>query len=609
MGKIKQIKDAPTVTTLQLVECAAGRRPADIIITGGRWVCVQTGEIIPSTDIAILGGKIAYIGPSAAHTMGEATRVIEAWDRFLVPGLLDAHMHVESGMLTISEFVRAVLPHGTTGMFIDPHEIANVFGLRGVRLMVDEAATQPVHVWVQVPSCIPSSPGMETPGAVFGPAEVAEALTWPGVIGLGEMMNFPAVIAGDSGLHAELDAARRAGKVLGGHYASPDLGQAFHAYAAAGIMDDHEGTTAKDAVLRARQGMKVMMRYGSAWHDVREQSRAITEDGLSLRNFLLCTDDSHSETLVNEGHMDRVVRHAVTQGLSPLEALQMATINTAEHFGVSHEVGQLAPGRWADILIVSQLNVLSIDTVIARGAVAAEAGTLLLEPVPHRYPAWARDSVCLARPLKPEDFRLPAPTMDKVIVNVIGVIENQAPTQHIRQEMAVVEGEIRPDISQDVCKLALVERHKSSGVVQMGLVHGFGFTVPCAVASTVAHDSHQLLVAGTDETCMATAANYLARCGGGQVVVLNNRVIGAVELKIGGLMSVKRAEDVAREAASVLRGFRECGCTLNNPNMQLSLLALVVIPALRISDLGLVDVTQRKFIPLISGYHNREAGR
>ncbi len=310
-------KKNSTYNSRLLVDCAAGRIPAETVIRGGRWVCVQTGEIIPSTDIAVINGRIAYVGPDASYTIGSETQVIEAADRFLVPGLLDAHMHVESGMLTVSEFVRAVIPHGTTGMFIDPHEVANVFGLRGVRLMVDEALTQPIHVWVQVPSCVPSSPGMETPGASLGPAEIAEALTWPGVIGLGEMMNFPGIIASDPGLHSELDAARQNGRTIGGHYASPDLGIPFHAYAAGGIQDDHEGTTAEDAVARARQGMKVMMRYGSAWHDVREQVRAITESGLSMRNFLLCTDDSHSETLVNEGHMDRVVRHAITQGLAP----------------------------------------------------------------------------------------------------------------------------------------------------------------------------------------------------------------------------------------------------------------------------------------------------
>ena len=229
------------------------------------------------------------------------------------PGLLDAHMHVESGMLTVTEFVRAVIPHGTTGMFIDPHEIANVFGLRGVRLMVDEAAIQPIHVWVQMPSCVPSAPGLETPGASIGPDEVAEAMTWPGMIGLGEMMNFPAYIRATRRCTPRWLPPAAAGKVIGGHYASPDLGLPFHGYVAGGPEDDHEGTRLEDAVARVRQGMKAMLRFGSAWHDVAAQIRAVTEIGLDPRHFILCTDDSHSATLVGEGHMDR----AVTPGDRP----------------------------------------------------------------------------------------------------------------------------------------------------------------------------------------------------------------------------------------------------------------------------------------------------
>ena len=257
--------------------------------------------------------RIAYVGEDASHTIGPKTVVIDADGQYLVPGLLDGHVHIESGMVTVTEFVRAVLPHGTTGLFIDPHEIANVFGLRGVRLMVDDAALQPVHVFVQMPSCVPSAPGFETPGAVLGPKDVTEAMTWPGIIGLGEMMDFPGVYEGDDKVHAEMSATRAAGKVIGGHYASPDLGRRFHGYVAGGPQDDHEGSRLEDAVARARQGMKVMMRYGSAWHDVAAQVKAVTELGLSSRQFLLCADDILSETLVNEGHMDRIIRHAIAK--------------------------------------------------------------------------------------------------------------------------------------------------------------------------------------------------------------------------------------------------------------------------------------------------------
>lgn len=582
-----------------LVDCAMGRIPADMVIRDGRWVCVQTGEILDHTDVAILDGRFAYVGEDASHTIGESTRVIDAHGMHLVPGLLDGHMHVESGMVTVSEFVRAVLPHGTTGMFIDPHEIANVFGLRGVRLMVEEARQQPIHVYVQMPSCVPSAPGFETPGATIGPAEVAEAMTWPGIIGLGEMMNFPGVYNGDDKVHSEMAVTRQSGKVIGGHYASPDLGMRFHGYVAGGPQDDHEGTRKEDALARARQGMRVMMRYGSGWKDVEEQVKAILEDGLEPRLFSLCTDDSHSETLVNEGHMDRAIRHAVSQGLPPMTAIQMATINTAEHFGLTREMGMIAPGRYADLVLVKNLKNFFVDMVIARGEVAVENGTLLADHPVVRYPDWALHSVHFPHMLTPEDFVIPALRDFPHTAHVIGIIENQAPTKHLLMTVIPEKGEILVDMKRDVMKLALIERHHNTGKVQMGLVQGYGFKSPCAVASTVAHDAHNMIVVGTDGENMAIAVNHLAAMDGGQIVVKEGKVIGKVALPIAGLMSDQPAVKVAEEAGTVLEGFKQCGCYLQNPNMQLSLLGLVVIPELRISDLGLVDTSKFDFVHLL----------
>lgn len=583
-----------------LVDCAMGRSPADLVIRDGQWVSVQSGEVIPHTDIAVVADRIAYVGPDAAHTIGPNTLVIQAGGRYLVPGLLDAHMHVESGMLTVTEFVRSVLPHGTTGIFADPHEIANVFGLRGVRLMVDEAGQQPIHVFVQMPSCVPSAPGLETPGAIIGPGEVAEAMTWPGIIGLGEMMNYSGVYNGDDKVHAEMAVTRQSEKAIGGHYASPDLGLPFHGYVAGGPGDDHEGTRLEDAVARARQGMYVMMRYGSAWHDVAAQVKAVTELGMDSRHFVLCTDDSHSETLTDEGHMDRVVRHAVSLGLDPVTAIQMATINTAEYFGLGRELGSIAPGRFADILLVKDIKDLHADLVIARGVKTAEEGRLYVEMPLITYPKWALHSVHLLRRLSADDFRLTTPlTGPQAKAHVIGVMENQAPTRHLEVTVPVVRGEVYADISRDLAKVAMVERHRQTGRVQVALVQGFGFSEPCAVASSVAHDSHQIIVVGTDDADMATAVNALAEWGGGQVVVRGGEIIGRVELPIAGLMSSERGEVVSQKAATVLAGFKTCGCRLNNPNMQLSLLGLVVIPELRISDLGLVDVNSFDFIQVL----------
>ncbi len=589
--------------TRALVDVAMGRKPADLVIRNGQWVNVQSGEILPHTDVAVKDGHVAFVGESAKHAIGKGTKVIDAKGRYLVPGLLDAHMHVESGMVTVTEFVRAVAVRGTTGMFVDPHEIANIFGLKGVKLMVDEAAKQPIHVWVQMPSCVPSAPGLETPGASIGPDEVAEAMTWPGIIGLGEMMNFPGVYNGDEKMLAEMAVTHAANKTVGGHYASPDLGLPFHGYAAGGAEDDHEGTRLEDAVARVRQGMKAMLRYGSAWLDVAAQVGAITEKKLDSRRFILCTDDSHAQTISHDGHMDRVLRHAIEQGLDPLTAIQMMTINAAEHFGLTREIGMIAPGRWADIVLAKDLRNFKADLVMAKGQVIAENGKWKVDLPKVSYPSWAVQSVHLKRALQAQDFALKAEAGlgPRVTANVIGVIENQAPTRHLKMEVQLNDGEVHSDVRNDLAKIALVERHRGTGGVTVGLVSGFGFKEKCAIGSTVAHDSHHMIVVGTDDSDMAVAANALAKMGGGQVVVKNGKVIGRVELGIAGLMSTERAEAVAKKAATVLEGFRKCGCTLNNPNMQLSLLALVVIPELRISDKGLVDVTKFDFVPVLEG--------
>lgn len=590
--------------TKRLVDVAMGREKADLVITRGRWVCVQSGEIIPNTDIAVVDERIAFVGDDASHTIGEGTRVVDAEGMYLVPGLLDAHMHVESGMITVTEFVRAVAPRGTTGMFIDPHEIANVFGLKGVKLMADEAATQPIHVWVQVPSCVPSAPGLETPGSSIGPEDVAKAMKWDRIIGLGEMMNFPGVYFSDQNMHAEMAVTREAGKVIGGHYAALDLGIPFHGYVAGGPEDDHEGTRKEDAIARVRQGMKAMLRYGSGWLDVEAQIAAINEDKLDSRHFLLCTDDSHSETLVNDGHMDRVLRHTIGLGTDPMTALQMATINTAEHFGVARDMGMIAPGRYADILLVRDLHDFHPEKVYTRGRLLAEKGVWRIELPTSEYPEWASQSVNVKNPLAAADFKLlvdPELAGSNLTAHVIGVVEGQAPTRHLTMPVQAEDGEIKIDLERDLLKIALVERHQATGGVVVGLVSGFGLKGKCALGSTVAHDSHHMIVVGTDEEQMALAANQLADMNGGQVVVKDGNVIGSVALPIAGLMSTKHADVVAEEAASVLAGFQACGCKIINPNMQLSLLALVVIPELRISDLGLVDVIKFDFVPILEG--------
>ncbi|MCR9135998.1 MAG: adenine deaminase [Alphaproteobacteria bacterium] len=576
----------------RLIDVAMGRTHADMVIRNGKWVNVYSGEIVPGTDIAIADGRFAFVGANAEHAIGDATVIIDAEGRYLVPGLCDGHMHVESGMVTVTEFARAVIPHGTTTMFIDPHEIANVLGMPGVKLMHDEAVSLPINVLVQMPSCVPSAPGLENAGATLSVEDVQEAMQWPNICGLGEMMNFPGVAFNDPKMLGEIAATQLADKTVGGHYASPDLGLPFHGYAAGGPADDHEGTRMEDAIARVRQGMRAMLRLGSAWYDVAPQIKAVTEAGLDPRNFILCTDDSHSGTLVNDGHMNRVVRHAIEQGLRPITAIQMATLNTAQHFGMEREFGSIAPGRRADLILTSDLATLDIETVIARGKVLAENGALTVDIAPSDYPDFAKNTVHLGKQLHAGDFDVMAPDgANGVRARVIGVIENQAPTRALEADLPVADGVVGMDRVNDVCQIALVERHDKTGGVVNGFVSGFGYTADCAMASTVAHDSHHMIVVGTNKEDMALAANRLGEVGGGITVFSNGKELALVELPIAGLMSDERSEIVAAKADRLVEAMRECGCTLNNAYMQHSLLALVVIPEIRISDLGIIDVT------------------
>ena len=581
-----------------LINVAAGRAPADTVIRGGIWVNVHTREALPEYSIAIKHGRIACVVPDASYCTGPKTEIIEANERYMIPGLCDGHMHIESGMLTPAEFSAAVIPHGTTTMFTDPHEIANVLGLEGVRFMHDEALMQPVNIWTQMPSCAPSAPGMETTGYEISAEDVAEAMTWPGIIGLGEMMNFPGVIAGDSQMLAEIAATQDAGKTVGGHYASPDLGPNFAAYLAGGPADDHEGVFEVDAIARMRQGMRSMIRLGSAWYDVETQIKAITQKGLDSRNMILCTDDCHSGTLVHEGHMNRVIRHAIDCGCDPLTALQMATINTATHFGLEREIGSLTPGRRADVILTSDLKTLPIERVIARGKTVALEGKLATD-CPHlKWPDRVRRTVHVRKKLEAIDFEIHAPKdCNRVTANVIGVVENQAPTKALKRDFPVFNDIV--EAAEDTCQVALVERHNATGGVTNAFITGFNYKGKMAMASTVAHDSHHMIVVGTDRSQMALAANRLAEVGGGITIFRDNTEMALVELPIAGLMSDRPAKDVATQANKMMEAMADCGCTLNNAYMQHSLLALVVIPELRISDLGLVDTRSFEFVPVL----------
>ena len=615
----------------ELIATARGDLPATLVIRGGRLVNVCTGEIQDGINVAVRGSRIAYVGPNEPYATDENTEIVEAGGRFVAPGLIDGHCHIESTQLTVGQFARAVLPMGTTAGFFDAHEITNVLGLKGLRLMLEEARTTPMAAYMQVASCVPaSSLDLETPGAVIGAEEVAEALSWgPDVIALGEVMNFPGVVYGDPRMIEEIRAALKAGRIVDGHYTwSPD--DRLSAYAAAGITGDHELVTPEDALARLRLGMYAMIRRGSAWHDVAQTVRAHTEWGVDPRRIVLVTDDRSAESLIEEGHMNFVVRHAIQQGVRPVTAFQMATLNAAERFGVQRDIGSVTPGSYADIILLDgNLADVNVAMTIAAGKVVAKDGRMVVEFPPFAYPPEATGTVRLARPLAPQDFEIRIPRADgEVKVRAIRVIENHAETKEEIITLPVVGGKLvvggalrapgqdtagqgsgvsgsdgqgssEPGASRpDVAKLAVVERHGKSGAISLGIVTGLGFNKPVAVATTVAHDSHNLMIVGNSDELMARAGNELAARGGGIAVLIGCE--GGTEgegvksvlmpLPIAGLMSPEPYERVAEQSRAVGRALVEAGCTLNYAFMTISLLALVVIPELRLSDKGLVKV-------------------
>jgi adenine deaminase len=584
--------------TRELAATARGELPATLVVRGGTLVSVTSGEILPNTSVAVQGPRIAYVGPDASHTIGDETRIIEAEGRYVAPGFLDGHCHIESTQLTVTQFARAVLPLGTTGGFFDAHEITNVLGLRGLRLMVEEARTTPLAAYMQVASCVPStSTRLETPGAVIGPEEVAEALGWgEDVIALGEVMNFPGVVFGDEKMHAEIDAALRAGKIADGHFAWPPDDWRLAAYAASGITGCHEGTTAEDTVWRLRRGMYAKLRHGSAWNDVPATIKAHTELGLEGRRILLVTDDRSPESLVTEGHINFVLRHAIRQGVRPITAFQMVTLNPAERFGVWRDVGSVTPGRCADIILLEgNLADVNVVLTIAAGRVVAEGGRIVAELPSFEYPHDALNTVKLDGRISRDHFDVLAPSENgSVRARAIRVVENSIETKEEWVELPVENGLVRLDPQEDISKLCVIERHGKTGEHRTGFVGGLGFKKSAALATTVAHDCHNLIVMGNSEDMMVRAAQAVVGAQGG-VAVATGEETTLLALPVAGLMSPEPYEEVAKRSEAVVAALREAGCTLDHAFMTLSFLALVVLPELHLSDKGLVGVSEEGF--------------
>jgi len=584
--------------TRTLVDTAMGKLKADLVVRNVSLVNVDSEEIIEGQDVAIKKDRIAFVG-QAEHTIGPTTRVMNAAGKYLVPGFIDGHMHIESAMVTATEFARAVLPHGTTTAFVDPHEITNVLGLSGVRFFLNESRDLPLKILITLPSCVPAAPGFETTGGSIGPPEIEEALKWNGVAALGEMMNYPGVISSDPQVHGEIAATLKAGRVAEGH-AVDLLDRDLVAYVAAGITSCHESTKKVQALQKLRLGMYVMLRESSAWRDIAETIRVITEEKLSSRHICLVTDDREPHSILAEGHVDHVVRRAIEEGVDPIRAIQMASINVAEHYECSRNIGSIAPARLADMLILDRLSSVSIRTVIANGQVVSQDGKLTVNIPSPKLPEFTRKSIVLKAPPTIEDLNVRAKTAQQTVkVRAIGIIPASAYTDSLELETRAKDGRVYSNVDEDLLKIAVFERHKGTGNKAVGFVKGFGLREG-AVASTVAHDSHNLVVAGASDEDMIIAVKQLVAGGGGMVVVRKGKVVAQISLPIAGLMSDKPVEQVADQVEQLKDAWVSLGCSLPSPYMNLALTTLSVIPKLRITDKGLLDTVNFKFVsPII----------
>jgi len=576
----------------RVVATAMGREPADLIIRNGRLVNVNIARIQDGVDVAVRDGIIAFVG-QGGHLVADAhTRVVDAGGRFLVPGFIDTHDHVESSLVDVRSFAAGILPEGTTTIACDNHELTNVFGLRAVELFHQTAAGLPLKVLVAMPVCVPSIPGFEDAGATIGAEDAARAYAEGWAQLQGEQMNFPGVIYGDPHCHGITAASLRAGVVLTGHYASLDLDPGLPAFVAAGMTACHEGTTAGAAMRRAELGCYAQQRYGTAWLDMPQTIRAVTENpGLDTRFFTLVTDDVTPSTIAGQGHLSRVVREAIAQGVAPVQAIQMVTINAAQLLERSRWIGTISPGRAADILIVSDLVKLTIDQVFADGVLVAEHGRMRVEWPAYAYPEWAMHSVHLA-PLTAADFRIPAERPE--LVRVMRLFPGQVHTTEEHHRIAPALGSLAADPARDLAKAALFYRHEPrpglTGTRGLGFVSGLRFKPGVAYASTFAHDCHNLLVVGSDDEAMALAGNELIRAGGGIAMVIDGKVDALLPLPLGGLMALDPVAETARKLWAVEQSFRDAGCPFDAIEMTLSLLGLIVLEELHLSNRGYVSL-------------------
>lgn len=564
----------------ELIEVARGLRPADLVLRNGNIVNVVSGEVIKG-DLAIYKDRIVGMGDYEGH------RTIDVQGAFIAPGFIDAHMHLESSMVTAKEFARAVVPRGTTSVVCDPHEIANVLGLDGIKYILDSSEGLPMDVFVMLPSCVPST-HLETGGATLSAKDLASLADHPRVLGLGEMMNVPGVLNLLPDVLDKLDLF--SDKVIDGH--CPQLtGKDLAAYVSAGISSDHECSDKEEALEKLRNGMHLMLREGTAAKNVAELAEIVTAQNAFSCHF--CTDDRHPDDLINDGHMDAVLRSAVRSGITPILAIQMATIYTANYFRL-REHGRLTPGSIADVVVLDSLESFEAILVLKNGKIVAERGSMVVE-LTETSTAYCAPSIKVD--WSKLDLKVRAENKEQVKVKTIGLIPEQIITLNLEYELPVEGGEVLPDLESDVLKIAVIERHHATGNFGVGFVKGFGLKEG-AIASSVAHDSHNLVVIGTNDEDMLAAVKHIENLGGGQAVVAGGKVLADLPLSIAGLISPLSLEEVSKAGKECNAAAKKLGCTLDDPFMTMSFLALPVIPELKLTDMGLVDVNDFKVVPL-----------
>jgi len=561
------------------VAVARGDEPPDLVLAGGMVLSVFSGEVFRA-DVAVADGHVVGVG----EYDGPVKRDVS--NRYLVPGFIDGHCHIESSKLDVGEFARCVLQRGTTSVVVDPHELANVLGTAGVEYVLRASNGLPLGVYVMMPSCVPAS-AFESPAETLTAGDFAELLGRRRVIGIAEMMNYPAVIAGDPAVFDKL--ALTGFSRIDGH--APALsGRALNAYLAAGPTSDHECTTLEEAREKLRLGMWIMIREASMIRNLEALLPLVQQHGTD--NCMFVTDDREAGTLLGEGHMNSIVRKATALGLSVADAVKLASLNVARYHGLEGR-GAIAPGYWADILVLPDLVRFEPEAVLREGRVVVEAGECL--PFDrHPVPDTVRHTVRTA-PLESSSFVVG--DRGDTCIRVLDLVPDQVLTRAGTAQPARAGGRLLADPERDLAKLAVVERHHSTGRVGLGFVRGFGLKQG-AFASTVAHDAHNLVVVGVSDDDMAACVGALSSAGGGLAVARDGRVVGLLPLEIAGLMSTAPAEEVVNQLEKLERALRDMGVTLETPFMYLSFLALSVIPELRLTDQGLVDVQRFEIVPL-----------